>query len=145
MSLQGRIKQGQLPSGVQGFTGAAPQEVDAAKLSIVGNNIDIDSLSAVVYTKATTNTLTLTVKWQVSKDGTTWRDCYGSNNATLVAQVTGTGSAVLATRSISAPGAVYGMLYARVAVVSGVGVGGGAGVDECSVEYAWRSISPLQG
>ncbi len=101
MSLQGRIKQGQLPSGVQGFTGAAPQEVDAAKLSIVGNNIDIDSLSAVVYTKATTNTLTLTVKWQVSKDGTTWRDCYGSNNATLVAQVTGTGSAVLATRSIS--------------------------------------------
>ena len=145
MSLQGRIKQGQLPSGVKGFTGAAPQEVDGSKLSIIGLNIDVASLSATVYTKATTSTLTLTAKWQVSKDGSTWVDCYAMNNAALVAQVTGTGSAVSATRNLEAPRSVSGMLYARVAVVSGVGVGGGAGTDECSIEYAYRTISPLVG
>lgn len=44
---------------------------------------------------------------------------------------------------VAAPPAVFGFLYARFSVVSGVGVGAGAGSDECSIAYNWRTLSPL--
>jgi hypothetical protein len=97
-------------------------------------------MSADVYALATTNTLTITAKWQVSNDGSTWRDCKPSNGAVNVALVTGTGAAVTDTVCLAAPDCVYGKKYARVRLVSGVGVGGGLGVDEGSVSYNWRQI-----
>ena len=144
-TLQGRLKRSPPDTAVVvvGFTGAAPQQVNGVTQTNTGVAADCASLSAIVYCKATTNTLTLTVKWQVSSNGTTWYECYSQNNATLIDQVTGTGSAVTATRSISAPDAIYGMNYYRCVVVSGVGVGGGLGVDECSIQLAWRAISPM--
>lgn len=145
MSLIGRIKQNQLGVIVTGFTGAAPQTVNATKVSMIGLNIEQGTLSATVYAKATVSTLTISAKWQVSFDGITWRDAYGSNRAANVAIATGTGSAVTDTVNIAAPSGVYGCQYARVSVVSGVGVGAGAGSDECSVVYNYRTISPFQG
>lgn len=117
---------------VTGFTGAAPQSVNGATIATG----DYDKLSALHYAKATTNTLTITGNWQVTRDGgSTWYDVYGPNSAALVAQVTGTGSAVTATRVIDAPEAVYGWPNARFVSKSGVGVGGGAGTDEASIAY----------
>lgn len=117
---------------VTGFTGAAPQSVNGPWIPT--NNIE--NLSAVAYGKATTNTLTVTFKWQVTNDGgSTTYDVYPANNAALVAQVTGTGSAVTATRTIDAPPAVYGYTNVRLVAVSGVGSGGGAGTDEASIAY----------
>ena len=126
-----RLKIG--PAGaVTGFTGAAPQTVAGATIATG----DYDKLSALHYGKATTSTLTVTGNWQVTRDGgSTWYDVYGPNSAALVAQVTGTGSAVTATRVIDAPEAVYGWPNARFVSKSGVGVGGGAGVDEASIAY----------
>lgn len=134
------IKSNQQAGSVTGFTGAAPQNVDGASVSMVAKSIQVGSLSANVYAKATTNTLTLTAKWQVSDDASTWVDAKPSNNAANVIVVTGTGSAVTDTICLAAPDGVYGKRYARVRVVSGTGVGAGAGTDEASVSYNWRII-----
>lgn len=137
MALNERIQPNQQPTAVTGFTGAAPQSVNGN--IVVMNKVDNSTLSAKVYALATTNTLTVTVKWQASDDGATWVDCASSpQNAANVALATGTGSAVTATRIIPAPVGVYGKRYARVVAVSGVGVGGGLGVDEASMSYNYR-------
>jgi hypothetical protein len=114
-----------------GFSGAAPQTVAGATIAVR----DKINLSALIYAKATVNTLTLTAKWQVSLDGSTWRDVYGPNRATNVVIVTGTGSAVTDTIVVQAPEAVYGYPSVRCIVVSGVGSGSGAGSDEASITY----------
>jgi hypothetical protein len=122
--------------GITGFTGAAPQTV--AGNTILIDNVKLGSLSANVYAKATTNTLTITAKWQTSDDNSTWRDAYLANRPANVVVVTGTGSAVIDNISLSAPDCVYGHRYARCIAISGVGTGGGAGVDESNVSYAYQ-------
>lgn len=129
----------QLPTGVVGFTGAAPQ-------TVAGNQLDsglCTMLCARVYAKATTNTLTLLAKWQIlDDDGSTWRDFIDQNNTTNTVLVTGTGSAVTTVKYINAPnGLLAGGRFVRMIVVSGVGVGGGAGTDEASVEYDYRGVA----
>jgi hypothetical protein len=128
----------QYSTGVQGVTGAAP-------ITVAGNALDSGlaslCLGARVYAKATTSSLTLSAKWQVLDDnGTTWIDVVESNNPANVVLVTGTGSAVTATKMISAPLAVIaGCRQARVVVLSAGGTGGGAGTDECSIAYDFRA------
>lgn len=134
----------QLSTGVTGVTGAAP-------ITVAGKALDSGLASicvgARVYAKATTSTLTLTAKWQVlDDDGATWLDVVESNNPANVVMVTGTGSAVTATKFLSAPLAVTaGNRQARVIILSAVGVGGGAGTDECSIAYDYRSPSTTLG
>lgn len=141
MGVNAKIKQGATvnATGATGFTGAAPQTVAGATLATVGISLAIGSLSANVYVKATTNTLSLTAKWQVSSDGSTWNDSLPSNGAANVILVTGTGSAVTNTVCLPAPDSVYGKRYARLIVISGTGVGGGAAVDEAKISYNYRS------
>lgn len=122
-------------TGVAGLTGAAPQT--GAGNTLASCNVEPGTLGAHVYAKATTNTLTITGKWQTSANGSTWRDCALSNNAANVALVTGTGSAVTATKRVSAPAGALGQRYVRFVVVSGVGVGAGAGTDEYSIAYSY--------
>ena len=145
MALTNRIKQNQQPLAVAGFTGAAPQTVTGNTVSMVAQNIWPGTLSATVYALATTNTLTLTAKWQVSNDGSTFRDAYPSNRPSNVAIATGTGGAVTDTIDVAAPDCVYAHLYSRVIVVSGVGVGGGLAVDEASIAYSWQVAPPGVG
>lgn len=137
MSFNARIKNTQLASGVTGLTGAAPQALNGSTVNMVP--IAVSTLSANVYAKATTNTLTLTGKWQVSDDGSTWRDAYYAGRPSNVIIVTGTGAAVTDTINVAAPDGVYGKRYARFVLTSGVGVGGGAGVDEGSISYNWMA------
>lgn len=127
-----------------GFTGAAPQTVAGAALD---SGLASITIGARVYCKATTNTLTLTAKWQVlDNDGSTWIDVVESNNPANVIMVTGTGSAVISTKMISAPLSVTsGSRQCRVLVTSGVGVGAGAGSDEAQVTYDFRAPVNVYG
>lgn len=137
MALNERIQPNQQPKATTGFTGAAPQNVVGN--TVVMNKVENGTLSAKVAATATTNTLTITVKWQASDDGSNFTDCASSpQNAANVALVTGTGAAVSDTKIFPAPAGVYGKRYARCVAVSGVGVGGGAGVDEASISYNFR-------
>lgn len=145
MSLNERILPNQLPKAVTGFTGAAPQTVKGNV--VVMNVVERGTLSADAYALATTNTLTITAKWQVSSTGKAavdgdWTDCAGApNNPADVPLVTGTGAPVTATKCVPAPAGVYGKRYARLVLTSGVGVGGGLGQDEASVSYNWTNPS----
>lgn len=83
------------------------------------------SLSALCVLLAETNTLTLTVKWQVSNDNSTWYDC-AFNVANASATVVGTGTAgadTAVTKVFEAPLEVYGFRFCRVAFVVGVTTG----------------------
>lgn len=117
---------------VTAITGAAPQTVEGP--SVLMLNVE-KSLSATVYAKATTNALALTAKWQVSNDNVSWTEIKVPNNASNVALVTGTGSAVTSTVVLSAPDGVYGKKHARLVVVSSGGTGAGLGADEASIAY----------
>jgi len=81
---------------------------------VVGN-----TLSALVTVEAETNTLTISVKWQVSNDNSTWVDVAPYNNAAFVVWATGTGGddAVI-TKMLPLPASAYGWKYARAAVLN---------------------------
>ena len=124
---------------VTAVTGAAPITVGGPTFQPQVSKPLPNTLYAKVYAKATTSTLTLTGKWQVSQDGSTWIDVVPFNNAASVILVTGTGSAVTATKAFDAPSAAHGAKYVRFALVSGVGVGAGLSVDEVSVTYGYAN------
>lgn len=127
-----------LKTAVTGFTGAAPQTLTTGGVST--GDLQPGTLCAFVYAKATTNTLTITGKWQVTNTPNTsasWIDAREPNSPTDVTIVTGTGSAVTDTRYVTAPDSVYGYKFARYVLTTGVGVGGGAGVDEGRIEYQY--------
>lgn len=99
-------------------------------------------LSSQVSVTAATATLTVTAKWQVSLDATTWLDvANGSQNAASVVFATGTSAIV--TKVIDAPAGVYAWPYARVALVTGVATG--AAGDLYSVGYRARTSQSLDG
>lgn len=123
------------------FSGAAPKTVS-------GNPLDprvagVGSLSAWIDYLITTNTITFTAAWEVSSDGTNWYPARPGNAPANVAIATGNGGLVTSAVAISAPEAVYGAKYARVSVTTGVGAGGGAGVDEVTISYSYRK--PFNG
>ena len=132
------------------ITGAAPQTVNGNTVAIMAPNggsgmaIAPGSLSALVESNVTTNTITITGKWQVTAGGgsPTWYDVGVGNNAANVAIATGTGSLVATNKVVSAPEACYGWLFSRFVITSGVGVGGGAGVDEVAISYSYRLMTP---
>ena len=109
---------------------------------VVGGNaidttvIEVGSLTAYVDATAKTNTMTLSGKWQVSHDSTTWYDVEllaasgiaSSDTPRILA--TGTGSAVEYKGVLPAPRAAYGWRYARVCIVVGV-------ADSADASDAW--------
>lgn len=99
----------------------------------------VRSLSALVTVAAETSTLTITAKWQVSNDGTTWADfSNGSQNAAGVALATGTAGADPAvSKAIPAPDAIYGWKKARIALVTGGTTG--AAADTWTLSYCYRT------
>lgn len=100
-------------------------------------NIEWESLSAIVETNLTTNTITATTKWQVSNDGTAWIDLLGKNAAANVTKANaGTGSLVTAQYVQAFDGINPGFPYLRLAVL--VGVTTGAAGDNVTVAYNFR-------
>lgn len=113
--------------------------VGGPSLSLASGDIEGDTLCANVSSALTTNLLTVTTKWQVSQDGTTWVDVQQSNGAALVRIApAGTGSLVttafcqLTQFSPAHP-------YIRLALVTG-GATGAAG-DNVTVSYNFRKRS----
>lgn len=137
MALNSHLRTNQQPTGVTALSGAAPQTGAGNTLSAVAMRVALGSLSALVYAQATTNTLTITGKWQVSQNGSTWRDCFTSNNAAQVIIVTGTGSAVASTRAVEAPACAYGFPFIRYVVVTGAATA--AAGDEFNIGYNYRA------
>lgn len=107
----------------------------------MGNQVKkVTNLVALLTVLAETNTLTITAKWQVSNDKTTWVDVYTPQNAANVVLATGTAGADTAvTRALAAPDGVYGWQYARIALVNGVATG--AAADTYSIGYCYRQLS----
>lgn len=114
---------------------------DAAGTVNAGSTVDVmrvarNTLSALVTVDCETNTMTMTAKWQVSSDNSTWVDIVGNNNAANVTLATGTGSAdASVTKAIAAPDAVYGWRYARLAIANGVATG--ASTDTYAIGYCY--------
>lgn len=130
-NFNGGIRNNQLATGTTAATGASGTTIAGPTLAM--NEVTPGTASALVYAQATTSTLTLTPKWQVSADGSTWRDVKLPNNAANVVLVTGTGSAVASTVVVVAPDAVYGWFYARCSLLTG-GTTASTG-DEYSISY----------
>lgn len=119
-----------------GFTGGAPQTVNGNAVDM--NDVALGSLSARATVLADTNTLTIAAKWQGLDKGGNWVDvAHEPQNPAAVVLATGTaGADTGVSKIIPAPTAVYAYRQARIVFTSGVGVGGGAGVDEVtSQEY----------
>jgi hypothetical protein len=100
-------------------------------------NMAPGSLSCLFTVTAETNTITITPKWQVSDDNSTWYDLSGLNNAAQVALATGTAGADAAvSKVLTAPSEVSGWKYVRPAVVNGVATG--AATDLYAFELHFR-------
>lgn len=99
----------------------------------------VRNLSALVVVDCETDTMTMTGKWQVSNDGSTWVDVTnGPQNAAGVVLATGTDSAdASVTRCFQAPDAVYGWRKARFALTNGVQTG--ASTDTWTISYSYRA------
>jgi hypothetical protein len=136
-------KGSQIP--LNGITATSTTSTAGLALQVGGvNNIEFDSLSALVETDLTTNTITATTKWQVSNDGTNWVDLLGKNlaaNATKSAA--GTGGLVTTQYVQVCDGFDYSWPYIRLAVL--VGVVTGAAGDNVTVAYNWRKrfVAPI--
>lgn len=115
-------------------TPAAPQTISGASVPV--RNCDIGSLSSLVTATLTSGTLTVTAKWQVSDDATTWYDCSPLNNAANVTLATGTGTAVATNKMLEAPQGCYSWNFARVQLVTGAATADGA-ADAGTVSYRY--------
>ena len=125
-------------SGVLAFTGAAPQTANGSTLSIVDNRVAEGTLAANVSGNINENLITYTGTWQVSDNGSSWKDSFTANNAAQVVIATGAGAPATFSRSVSGHDGLYGYRYVRYSVVTAVGAGGGAGVDDVTISYNFR-------
>ena len=106
---------------------------DGVGATLLMSQVQTGTLSANTDFTAATATLTMTPVWQVSTDGTTWRDAFIENDAAFVAQTTGT--AAISKRTISAPAAVYGFRYARLNCRIGVATAGASDLAVISYNF----------
>lgn len=103
--------------------------------------IESGSLSCHVNVDAETNTITLTAKFQVSDDNSTWYDLAGdAQNPANVLLATGTaGADASVDRVLPVPPAALGWKYVRAAIVNGVATG--AAADTYAFVWHFRFIS----
>lgn len=105
-------------------------------------NVEPGTLSAYFDVSATTNTATITGKFQVSNDNSTFIDVAPMNNAANVALTTGTGSAVTGDKVLPVPQEVWGWKYFRgVCVLGGTT---GAATETYAVTYRWLHRNPFE-
>lgn len=106
------------------------------------SEIETGSLSCRVTVLAETNTLTLTFKWQVSDDATTWVDLAPANNAANVVLATGTAGADAAvSRVFGAPEGAVSWNFVRPALVTGVVTGASADTYAFDAHYRQEAFN----
>lgn len=115
-------------SGGSGNLNGVNAGTTTAGTALAVNSVQPGSLSLFCNVLAETNTLTITVKMQVSQDNSTWYDLAGdAQNPANVALATGTAGADSATtRVLPVPTSVQSWAWIRPAVVNGVATGASA-------------------
>lgn len=129
-------------SGGSGDLTAAPVAGSTtAGTALPTQSIEPDTLSCLCTLLAETNTLTLTVKFQVSDDNATWYNLAGdAQNPANVAVATGTAGADAAVSIVlPVPNQVLGWRYVRASVVNGVATG--AAGDTYAFTFKYRFVS----
>ncbi len=129
-------------SGGSGDLTAAPVAgTTTGGTALATAGIELGTLSCLFTVDAETNTLTLTGKFQVSNDNSTWYDLAGdAQNPANVALATGTGGADAAVdRVIPVPSQALGWKYVRAAVVNGVATG--AAADTYAFTFQFRYVT----
>lgn len=99
-------------------------------------------LSALVVLDVETDTITVSAKWQVSNDKSTWYDvANGSQNAAAVVLGTGTAGADASITKVVpvSSDSVYGWKFARLALVNGVTTG--TTNDTYTISYSYRQLT----
>lgn len=106
------------------------------------NNIEFESLSAIVEVNQATASLTNTTKWQVSNDGTNWIDLF-NKSCTVNVQKATTGASGLTQYVQSFDGINPSFQYVRFATLTGGATGGAS--DNLCVAYNWRRrfVAPI--
>jgi len=129
------------PGGTGDFTSAPVAGTTTPGTALSTANIAHGTLSCLFVLLADTNTLTMTAKFQVSDDQTTWYDLAGdAQNPANVAQATGTAGADTAvSRVLPVPTAAIGWKYIRAAVVNGVATG--ASIDTYAMTFHYRRFT----
>lgn len=119
---------------------AAGSAINGNSLFIGGDSDKVKNLSAVLTLDIESASLTLTAKWQVSNDGSTWYDvAHGSQNAAGVVLGTGTGGAdATITKAVPAPDSIYGYRFARLALVTAGATA--AATDTYSIGYSYNQV-----
>lgn len=128
----------QLVSATSGtFNGVTSgSAVNGTAVFLGGQNKRTTGLAANLTVLAETNTFTITAKWQVSADNSTWVDASLANNAANVTLATGTsGTDTAVSRYLPAPD-LSAANYARVVLVAGGTTGGSS--DTYSISYNFR-------
>jgi hypothetical protein len=102
------------------------------------NNVEFESLGALVETNITTTNCDALTKWQVTFDGTNWID-YLDHNCIVGIQksANGTGSLVTTQYYQAFDGVNPAFMSVRLAVKN-VGAATGAAGDNVTVGYTWR-------
>jgi hypothetical protein len=129
-------------SGGSGDLTAAPVAgTTTAGTAIPTATVQFGSMSCLFTLLAETNTLTLTGKFQVSDDNSTWYDLAGdAQNPANVLIATGTAGADTAvTRVLPVPPSAFGWRYVRAAIVNGVATG--AAGDTYAFSFRYRAVS----
>jgi hypothetical protein len=129
-------------SGGSGDLTAAPvagSTTGGTALATAG--IEPGTLSCLVTVDAETNTITLTAKFQVSDDNSTWYDLAGdAQNPANVLLATGTGGADAAVSMVlPVPTQALGWKYVRAAVVNLVATG--AAADTYAFSFRMRYVT----
>ena len=110
--------------------------------TLLMHQVQTGTLSARCVLDIETNLITVKAVWQVSADGTTWEIVQPENGAAYVALGTGTGGAdATVTRHVNAPSAVYGALYARVALLNEAAAGLVADTYDVSYSFVLDDLS----
>ncbi len=132
----------QSASGGSGDLTAAPVAgTTTGGTAIQTANIQPGTLSCLFTVDAETNTITLTGKFQVSDDNSTWYDLAGdAQNPANVLLATGTGGADTAVdRVLPVPEPAMGWKWVRPAIVNLVATG--AAADTYAMTFRYRLIN----
>lgn len=103
---------------------------------------EVLGLCAKVVVEAETDTVTITARWQISRDNSTWVDvAHGSQNAAGVALATGTGGGdPVVTRYVVCPDeALRAAPWVRLSLV--IGGNTGAAIDTYAVSYDYTKLT----
>lgn len=120
-------------------TGVGPGSAVSGNTVFLGKNTQkVSDLSAVLTVDAETSTLTLTPRWQVSNDESTWYTMPGaaSNPASLPIATGTSGADDSVSTAIPAPPGIGGWQFARCQLV--VGTVTGTDSDTYSIGYTYR-------